>query len=388
MNKDKSLGTKVHYVTHVRHWINWNLEFLEDPFEFPICPYKLMHWIQLKVNDRGSIKSLDQWTAAINWICQIRGVSPSYKLNPEYVRYKKGLNKLYKEGKDHRLPFQLKHISFYIKKLWNLKDDPHTITYANLVRAALAATYYCTMSRPGELAKSTNLDGELRGVTFADYQIITDHQHGISMIHLTINLYKNQASKKIKKQIFFASTRCSQYHNCKCKWVNPYELIILMIRKRKQIVRDLKDELRTTFNHDKRQKILKKLESLDIKPSTYLFVHESGQPVATGFITKLSEEIKKRNCILDSHHYSAYSLRIGGTTRALLAGIEQPMILRYVGWSASRLVDCSMRYMRFGPHHFAMVPFKMIHPKQAITDSGRVYDPWSEQLDQKYYNKQ
>ena len=307
MNKDKSLGTKVHYVTHVRHWINWNLEFLEDPFEFPICPYKLMHWIQLKVNDRGNIKSLDQWTAAINWICQIRGVPPTYKLHPEYVRYKNGLNKLYKEGKDHRLPFQLRHISFYIKKLWNTTNEPYSITYPNLIRAALAATYFCTMSRPGELARSKNLEGELRGVTLADYQIITDHQHNLSMMHLTINLYKNQASKLIKKQIFFASTRCTKWNTCKCQWVNPYELIKLMIVKRKEIVRNLKEKLKDPYlNEQKRKTIEKKLDALEIKPSNFLFVHDTGKPVATGFITKIADEIIKRNAILDTHHFSAY----------------------------------------------------------------------------------
>ena len=389
MKKDKKLGTKVHYATHVRHWINWNLEFHEDPFEFPIPPKKIMYWIQLKVNDKNSIKSLKQWTGALFWICQIKGCPPLYKHDMGYIRYKKGLHKLYQEGKDHRLPFELKHVSKYIKKLWNRKTEPHTITYSNLLRAALAAVYYCTMSRPGELAKSKDLEGDLRGVTMADYNEITDHQHNVPMIHLTIHLYKNQSSKRMKKQIFFASTRCNKPKKCHCKWVNPFDLIKLLLARREHMVNSLKKEISDPFSSEKtREKARKRLEGLEATPTNYLFVHPSGIPVATGFITKIAEEIAKRNKILDAHHFTADSLRIGGTTRAMLSGIDHTMILRYVGWTVSRLADCSIRYMRYSPHHFAMVPFNMIHPKTKFINTGQIYDPWSEAIDQKYYNKQ
>ena len=78
-------------------------------------------------------------------------------------------------------------------------------------------------------------------------------------------------------------------------------------------------------------------------------------------------------------------MRIGGTTRASVVCVPHPMILKYVGWSNSRLADCAQRYMRCPPHELARIAFLLMHSKQKITVKFQIYDSWSERLDAKCY---
>lgn len=383
------MGSKTHFMSAFRNWVNWNLEFLEDPFEFN--PIKICYWLQTRTEELNGIKSLNQWTGAINWICEIKGENPTYKDDTGYIKYISSLKKLYKEGKDARLPFKLKHIKNYIKSLWkhDEKGRKISITYRNLIKASLAATYFCTMSRPSEIAKSIDADDELRGVTLGDYHCIHDKQNNMYIMNMVINLFKNQQTRKMKKQIYFASTSCTHKKGCACEYVNPYNLIKRMLRRRKGLVDTLKSNLSRGDLRQKTKEILqKKLEGLNFKSTNFLFVHEDGRPVAPSYVSQIAKEIAKKARISDSQHYTAYSFRIGGTTRAYLVGLNKPKILLYVGWSMNRLSDCSQRYIRYDPATLATVPFYMIHPKQKVIDKGQIYDPWSEGLDKKYYNQQ
>ena len=122
-----------------------------------------------------------------------------------------------------------------------------------------------------------------------------------------------------------------------------------------------------------------------MKSTNPLFVKENGNPVNTSDITQIAKNIANINQIVNPKNYTAYSLRIGGTTRASIVGIEHPKILKYVGWTNSRLADCAQRYMRYAPYQLAIIPFQMIHKKRQ-KENNKIYDPWSERLDQKYYN--
>ena len=383
---DKGGKTKAHYISSFRNWVNWCIEFFEDPFEFPMKPLKLILWIQSRFEDAGNIKSLRTWTATINWLCDIVGDPKLYKKDLEYSRYIKALKKQHQEGADQRQPFLVDHISNYIQSLWN--EDRSFMSYPNLLKATLAALYFCSMSRPAEIVKSTD-DGELRGVKFENYDTMTDKNHNVRMILLTIDIYKNQSSKMIKKKIYLASTKCNKPQHCRCRFIDPYKLIKYTIRERERLIDNVSLELKTQkLTKKNREKLQKKLHNLRISPDNFLFVHEDGNPVKVSFITKLAAEVVAVNKLMNNGHYTAYSFRIGGTTRASIAGLDHPLILRFVGWSASRLADCSQRYMRFAPYILANVPFKMLHPDKKIDDEIRTYDPWSEGLDLTYYNKQ
>ena len=383
------MDSKTHFLSQFRNWVNWNLEFIEDPFEFN--PIKICYWIQSRVEDLNSIASLGQWTAMLNWICEIKGVTPDYQTDAGYIKYMSSLKKAYQEGKDHRLPFTLEHIKVYIKSLWKHGDDKKktSITYKNLIKASIAASYFCTMSRPNELARSIDGDDQLRGVKIGDYSCIYDKQNKATMMRLVINIFKNQQSRRMKKQIFFTSTSCNKCEGCACDYVNPFNLIKRMIRRRRQIVTDLKNDLNSNGISDKcKQTITRQLNGLDLNDSNFLFVHANGKPVAPSFVTQVAKEIAQVNAICNFKNYTAYSFRIGGTTRAHLVGLNKPLILLYVGWSMNRLADCSQRYVRYEPFKLATVPFYMVHPKKDVIDHGQVYDPWSEGMDKKYCNQQ
>ena len=75
------------------------------------------------------------------------------------------------------------------------------ISYTNLLKATLANIYYFTMARPCELLMSQSSPGRLSGILIRNYKRLCDNEHKIPMIQLTIDVYKNQASRKIQKKI-------------------------------------------------------------------------------------------------------------------------------------------------------------------------------------------
>ena len=131
--------------------------------------------------------------------------------------------------------------------------------------------------------------------------------------------------------------------------------------------------------------INKILKTLDVNNTNPLFVYSDGKVATTSTLRGIAREICKANKILDSHHYTAYSFRIGGTTLASLQGIDHPFILRYVGWAESRLGDCSQRYMRYSNYELSTMVHQMIHGPMRGNDFignahhlNRTYEPWSE----------
>ena len=380
-------GSKTGYVSSFRHWVNWNMEYDEDPFEFPIPPQKIQFWIQQRFEENGNINSLKTWTATINWICDIVGDPKEYKQDMDYKLYIRALKKQYTEAKDHRLPFRVHHIHNYVKSLM-AQASKQELSLEEVTKATLAVCYFCTMSRPAELVKPEGSGKKLRGLKFQNYQRLFDEEHQMDLMELTVDLYKNQSSRLIKKKIYLSTTKCTKSRNCWCNEINPHRLIRQMLKMRKKLSLSLAQKLRATHESKSRLKLEKQIQRMTQDGNNYLFVHTSGKPFTYKDISKMAEDCAKVNGILDDNHYTPYSFRIGGTTRAHLAGIEHPMILKYVGWSASRLNDCAQRYMRFAPWQLAMIPFYMLHPKKAITQWGDTYDPWSERLNQKYYTNQ
>ena len=382
MNQVRTDQTQESYVSSLRHWVNFNLEYQEDPFEFPIDPYKAMFWIQSRFKESGNIKSIKTWKAMLNWISCTAGYEPSYKQNPDYIRYIKALNKLYNQGNDHRLPFTIKHIAVYVRSL--LKNQ--TLTFQNLTKATLATLYFCSMSRPCELVRSTTDQARLKGIRIRNFSKMFDKENKTPIIRLEVEAYKNQTSRLITKLIYLSSTTCKHSDKCMCKYVNPYKLLTRLMTMRDQMIIEMEHQLKSyTLTAKQRKNLSQKLSAFKWKSDNHLFIHPSGKSIATTYITEIAKEIVKVNGIMNSQNYTAYSFRIGGTTRAAAAKIDHPVILKYVGWSSSRLADCAQRYMRFAPVELARVPFDLIHPKTKIIKSPKIYDPWSERLNERYF---
>ena len=130
-----------------------------------------------------------------------------------------------------------------------------------------------------------------------------------------------------------------------------------------------------------------RLDRLAVKQSKPLLVWSDGRTATTKDLAKIAKDIARKAGIVDPQHYTSYSLRIGGTTAASMAQLDHVLILKYVGWSVSRLADCGQRYMRFSPYELSLVPFKIIHGEydKSSRRNNKIYDPWSEKLNMKYH---
>ena len=398
----RTQGTYRHLVSQFRKWVIYCDDFDIDPLDMPPDPYLYIFWIQDRIEASGSIASLDSWTHLMFWLCELAGVPPNYKEHPDVKRYFKAIKKIYSKGKDHRLPFKAAHILAYIKSLKKKNKKRTKLKYDQLVKLTMAQTFFFTMSRPCELLKTTRSDGKTIGLPISNVTWKRDKEHNVEMVELEITSYKNQASKLISKKIWMGSTTCKaeregirnkKGERCVCRYLNPSIYLRLMLKERKLMVKQLESTLNSSSIPNKeRIKITKKLKTLRVEKESPLFVFESGKVANTTDLRTIAKEICQVNKIMDPQHYTAYSFRIGGTTLASIRQIDHPKILKYVGWASSRLADCAQRYMRYSPFQLAVIPKQMVHghkdsnyigiPRQSM---GKIYDPWSEQTNFKFY---
>ena len=389
------IGTKVGYVSVFRHWFNWNLDYGLDPFETPLDPEKCIFWIQSRVNRAGNISSKKTWTAVLNWISELAQAPCLYKQDIRYITYWQALNKQYETGQDQRLPFKLKHIKKYTEYKWKIaKDKKGRVVFDNLVDILIINCYFFTMSRPCELLKAGANEARLMGLKVRDCQRRIDAENRIPMMEFTIRHYKNQASRKITKKIYFADSSCKRWRQCICKRLNPYLLFDMMMKRRKNLIKEIHGNIISgSLSEDEYITEKHRLDNLALTGNNPAFVYSNGKQLTTKILARLAKEVTQVNAIINPQHYTPYSLRIGGTTKASLADLGHPLILKYVGWSTSRLADCAQRYMRYSPSELAQVPYQMIHGskdqnkinKKAKKNPHKIYDPWSEKLNMKYY---
>ena len=395
MTMVRSKGTKEHYISQFRQWVTYCDDFSLDPLQMPPDPHSFIFWIQERIDATGSICSLEQWTAMMNWLCEIACIKPLYKQHPDVMLYMKAIRKLYTKQRDHRLPFRLKHLLKYVKFIRYIKNKGREkMEYDDFVNCTIAQVFLFTMSRPSELLKTRRCDGMSCGLQLLYVTESLDKEHKTPMIILEIKSYKNQASKQISKHIYLSSAKCDPElagiknkngHKCICHYLDPAVAIKTMLKMRKRRIISLQNELKKYISRKRRNEITKILNTFDLKNTNPLFVYSNGNIATTSTLRNIAKDICKVNNILDSHHYTAYSFRIGGTTIASMQGIDHPFILRYVGWTQSRLGDCSQRYMRYSNYELSTMVRQMIHgPLKDIGFIGnahhrnRTYDPWSE----------
>ena len=103
--------------------------------------------------------------------------------------------------------------------------------HKDLLDITLASIYYFTMSRQYKIVASKQANDRLRELTLGDFFRIFDKQNEIPMMRLTMQVFKNQKSRLIKKQIHFASKNCKMKRNCTCQQMNPCDLPILLNRR-------------------------------------------------------------------------------------------------------------------------------------------------------------
>ena len=112
------------------------------------------------------------------------------------------------------------------------------------------------MSRPCELVASKQTNDRLRGLTLRYFFRVFDKQNKIPLLRLTMHVFKNQKSRMIKKQIYFASTNCKMKHECVCQQINQHDLLILLNKRRDILAQNLTRKIK---EGDKNQLQIKKI---------------------------------------------------------------------------------------------------------------------------------
>ena len=127
------------------------------------------------------------------------------------------------------------------------------------------------------------------------------------------------------------------------------------------------------------------------------FVWESGRKVTVADMSKIVKEVMKIQKVQEAKKHTAYSLRIGGTSRAQNVGINHPKILKFIRLTDGRLPHVAYRYMRFSEEELAQKPYKIIHGPiktneftqvQINLNENSVFVPWNKNVNLEKCRKQ
>ncbi len=226
-------GTKISYMTAFKQWYIYCQSIREDPMKLPCEPELAVFFLADRVAHTGSIGSIKNWSAMLNWIHELAGVKKEYKKSDLYINYKRALAIEYPHKADPRLPFKIEHILTYTKHHnINLNNLPN-IPFNTLVKVLLIQTYFFTCSRPCEILLSIYSEtkkGIKLGCLKRDRIIKPSHFSGLIIDHKTIN------KKRDPKYIFITDTRCNKVkqgitQNCMCYYLNPYRILCEYIKR-------------------------------------------------------------------------------------------------------------------------------------------------------------
>ena len=276
---------------------------------------------------------------------------------------------------DDRMPITLEMLYNYLYPL-KVHGIHHTkCDYDQLLMATALILLFFTMSRPCELFPDKF--GTNRGLRLSQIEWFKHKQP--HFCRLEIPIYKNQQFRQTPKFIPFASARCAN-NSCNCRAFDPYSSLKHLLTRRAQLINEYKQCKKTLSK--KKQRIF---------TSNHLWIKSDGSLFT---VNSISSAIHTMRSMLnlsdqDAKRYTAYSFRIGGTTRADFAGISTAKLLKYVKWSDSNLPSINQRYTRFRDDQLAMVPFEMIHGRDGKASNARnksefvVFDPWKRDIKSK-----
>ncbi len=360
------------YISAFKQWFSYCTSIREDPFNLPCNGELAAFFIAERVEALGSIGSIKNWTAMLNWIHELANEKTFYKSNTIYINYLKALKIQFPKKSDPRLPFTIFHILNYTKyyniNLLTLKSVP----LKNLIKVLYAQLQFFIMNRPCELVNSKYSETK-NGIKM--WQVHRDNKNDMSYFYIKILYHKTMSTSSEYKYFYITDTRCEKVKsgksaNCMCFYLNPYRLLCEYLNRR--------------YNNPNIHKNLKlNKQSVNKK----LLIWDNGKIISTTDLTLITKEIKMINKIpeRDLDRLTNYSYRIGGTTRAVSMGIHHISLLKFVGWSDSFLTDSSASYIRPDTNTLIRIPYQMIHginnnANQSFyqnENQGLVFDPWT-----------
>ena len=354
----------------------------------PFDAETIQFWICDRIQSIGTIKSFHNWTSMLQWIAEVAQKPSPWKTHPSYTHFVRAIHKQYGETSDERLYLKYHHILQYTQKMGVTPSKYKSVSLNKLLKVLLIQLYFLSGSRPNELLKydtkkSTN------GLKLKDlkyYKLSDPHKNYHSF---TITTLKNQRTQNTFKTFEIAQTHCTKWKKCplKCIYINPSKLLYIYLWRRQKIAKQIATAIKENSLYPNEATHLKKAsQNLPLKPNNYAFIWRNGKITTTVDLAHTIDELVKILKLEEPHRYTAYSLRIGCTTRAQAVGIDHPKILKYIGWADSRLPHVSFRYMRYNKEELREMAFEIIHGPIQKSDFTKlkidlnnniVYDPWS-----------
>ncbi len=381
------MGTKIQYISSLRNWVFFCVTIKEDPFALPTKPDLALFWLADRVHQSGNTNSIKQSQSMLLWLHEAAGIDPYFHTDNEYLKFKLSATKRFDKPSDSRLPLTIDHIIRYSLHYKCVIKYYNTIPLDDLLKVLIIQMYFCTMSRPSELLLSkyslTKKGIKFKHLAFLKPDPSKPHRN---FARIQIVSHKSMKSLKDSKLLYLGYSYCSDVYktnkSCPCKIINPLRLLNVYLRRRKTLLASLpkgpqKNNLLLSSNNN-------------------IFVWNSGKIVTTTDYTKIIKNLVSINskCIVEPKRYACYSSRIGGTTRASQVGIAHGRILKYVGWSDSKLPDVSMRYIRPDAINLSHFVLDLIHgpshnneliiKNRQFLQTGVVFDPWAKCIDRKF----
>lgn len=329
-----------------------------------INPIAALYWFIARTRHLGSCNSMNTWSAALTWLCEIEGLKvipkPLHQLNTDYALFKKRLAKVYSLPSTKKVPCTIQMIQSYLIKLGVTPGKYSTVRYDNLVNGYLIVLCFLGAYRPSELVYS-EFKQKVKGQTFTrikglrwKHVSFTPRIAGnrSEIMQILVPYWKTKKdvnAPPLEKQV---QSPCCSNTLCKCQLFDILSMHHALESRRRRMVEHSLSEF--GGKKTERQRI-----NLGVAPNDFVFVNARGYLLRYDNLRKLMEDI---GVVLDLlEKLTAHSLRVGATSLAYLQGIPCLQMCRYVEWSVRSLPIVHALYVKIRKEILANIPFDLLH---------------------------
>ena len=366
---ERMIGTLAGYVTYVRRFSSFCIKFKYNIMTVPYPAPFMMYWLGHEVRHYRNAQSMRSWESAIKWLGSClgdQGVNAWYR-ESRYQALRKRIIREYVVPPCEKFPFLMRHLAAYTRYKAVISGNYMTVPYDALLEVLWLQLLFMTMSRPCELLNRP-CDKHKLGLRYRDCQHVTIY--GQRFFRISVWHYKNQRARRVPKELTISPSTCHR-DNCMCRIINPYALLVAILKRRKRM---------QPFLWSASQK-----KALAIKPDALLFIRFSGMEMKTTNTAPIIADMARVSRVLEPQFYSEYSLRVGGATHCSAAGIPDALMYRYVGWDPSKLPDVAKRYQRPPLEMRLQMQNYMLHGfvdhngrhNDVRLIPGMIHDPWA-----------
>eukprot|EP01083_Nonionella_stella_P317872 1159294_1 len=188
---------------------------------------------------RKSAASIWQWHSMLMWLCDLVDDPADWASARDYRRFRSAAIFQYTVPPRQRVPLFLKHIVQYSKVLMGRISKAESIPHNTFIKVWLAQLLFCSISRPCELVDAPYSSTKV-GLRWCHHKpvAIKPHQRReyLDFSRLEVISVKNIKYKGVSKWINLGDARLDNGHKCKisncpCRFVNPFLLLQIWIRR-------------------------------------------------------------------------------------------------------------------------------------------------------------